>query len=610
MRALAGLVVGAALMAVAVGPAHAAAPGGAGKIAFMTYPGGGEPGFELGVQWDLIVMDGDGSSRRNVTRSPWNDKYPSWSPDGGKIVYSQEDELFTMNPNGSGKRSLGRAGLFPSWSPDGTKIAYAALGGIAIMNADGTGARLVTNAPTQGGDVTPRFSPDGRRLLFTRGCGRGSSVNELRELDLQTNRERSLVGCGSNAAFGDYSPDGRYIVAQATHGCAPSGLAVFNRDGSGYRALSRRSVPNRSPDYCGNDGFTVNFPSWSPNGERVLFTGAGTRPGYPRGEDGNPAEEVASVDPTRPELHDFRRLTSAPLAVDLGNRYPMRQPLPHRLPQVTVVTARDLVIKEGSVAQFTIALSRPAPIGVRIAYDTKSGTAKKGKDVVAESGTVTIKPGSKRAKVSVQTRNDAKPEGTELFHLLLRRVTGGGRISPLLADGFGGARIRPSDGGKDAPAQGPNGGKDPGKGEDPGGGEQPGGDNPGGGEQPGDEKPPPEPCSDDLAEDDDSFATAYQVDAPSLDRALCPGDADLFTFTMTPNQGAVAVKATPNAGLDVKLELFNVAAEPALNDADFGTAGSAESLEVSPPKDGEQTYWIRATTVSGSGAYQLTFSAP
>jgi TolB protein len=62
-------------------------------------------------------------------------------------------------------------GQNPSWSPDG-RIAYQALdgpGNIRIRNADGSNPVTVSSVPEQQG--WPRWSPDGRRLVFYRVLG-------------------------------------------------------------------------------------------------------------------------------------------------------------------------------------------------------------------------------------------------------------------------------------------------------------------------------------------------------------------------------------------------------------------------------------------------------
>jgi TolB protein len=56
-------------------------------------------------------------------------------------------------------------GACPVWSPDGTRIAYTKNGDIFVINADGSGQTKLTDHPA--GDWDPRWSPDGSKIVFT-----------------------------------------------------------------------------------------------------------------------------------------------------------------------------------------------------------------------------------------------------------------------------------------------------------------------------------------------------------------------------------------------------------------------------------------------------------
>jgi Tol biopolymer transport system component/pimeloyl-ACP methyl ester carboxylesterase len=101
--------------------------------------------------WDVWVMDADGSNQERVTTRLNADLYPNWTPDGTEIVYASCDnwidfDLYAVNPDTGAERQLTSWLWDNEWgavySPDGDYLAF---------NTDVDGNTEIYVAPAAGG---------------------------------------------------------------------------------------------------------------------------------------------------------------------------------------------------------------------------------------------------------------------------------------------------------------------------------------------------------------------------------------------------------------------------------------------------------------------------
>ena len=98
-----------------------------------------EPGLHLqlieivatSIEYEIYVMNTDGSNQQRLTYNSVDDANPTWSPDGTKIAFvTNRDgnyEIYVMNADGSNpqRRTYNTASDgSPAWSHDGTRIAF------------------------------------------------------------------------------------------------------------------------------------------------------------------------------------------------------------------------------------------------------------------------------------------------------------------------------------------------------------------------------------------------------------------------------------------------------------------------------------------------------
>lgn len=201
-----------------------------------------------------INSDGTGENTLAVaTIPPVFNTAPAWSPDGTKIVYYSDGELWSMNADGGNKLNLtntvGITESNPTWSPGG-KIAYERDGQIWTMSPDGTSQAQFT-AITQSFPTAPSWSPDGSKLAFT-------SVDDIWLINADGTNERRVTNNSVPDNDPAWSPDGSKII----FGKAGTGIVVVNFDGTNEIALTSNAQDGK--------------PSWSNDGTKIAFVRRGT----------------------------------------------------------------------------------------------------------------------------------------------------------------------------------------------------------------------------------------------------------------------------------------------------------------------------------------------
>jgi Tol biopolymer transport system component len=189
-----------------------------------------------------------------------------------------------MNDDGSGRRRLTTNTLSkdrdPRWSPDGKRIAFTRFmdkertqtsSELFIMNADGTDQKRLTHNTVA--DGYPSWSPDGQYLAFDSGRSgnRRHGKSEVYVIELASQTVQRLTGAEGElgSVVPDWSPDGTEIVYEKFidngGGLAHKNIYLMRANGDKQRPL----LPDPQE---GVATVIMRFtPRWSGDGKRILF---------------------------------------------------------------------------------------------------------------------------------------------------------------------------------------------------------------------------------------------------------------------------------------------------------------------------------------------------
>jgi hypothetical protein len=243
----------------------------AGQILFAARTG---EGFE---NYEIVLLQTDGSDVTNLTSHPAYDIEPRWSPDGTRILFISDRDgpgLYVMNADGTGVHRVTSVEVenpTASWSPDGQRIAFARDGDIHTIALDGSDLRNLTNSPER--DWAPAWSPDGTRIAYTSELPAEEGADRPRETIRMVNVDGSddhlLTPNPYIARNVAWSPDGERIafeISQDRMFGYTEAIVDMDPDEPDMFELARCS------GYHGCNGF-----AWSPHSSQVAIARDPTR---------------------------------------------------------------------------------------------------------------------------------------------------------------------------------------------------------------------------------------------------------------------------------------------------------------------------------------------
>ncbi|MEK7448426.1 MAG: DPP IV N-terminal domain-containing protein, partial [Planctomycetota bacterium] len=232
--------------------------------------------------WEIYIMNLNGTNRRRLTDSLSSDQTPVFSPDGTKIAFvSERDsnrEIYVIDAFGNGTSGT-ETNLIrltkntlpdedPDWSPDGTKLIASTYGyvpqvknynyEILVVDLDLKAEPPIKNVNNlsrhQATDKVPRWSPDGTKIAFE-SWRDGNS--EIYVMSVDGSDQKRLTENQAKDSRPVWSPDGTKI-AFASERDGNGEIYVMNADGSNQQRLTQDEAMDTAP-------------SWTPDGNKIIF---------------------------------------------------------------------------------------------------------------------------------------------------------------------------------------------------------------------------------------------------------------------------------------------------------------------------------------------------
>ncbi len=260
-------------------------------------------------QEQVYTLNSDGTDMRLLASDA---EAGQWSPDGTRIPIGFEDGDHLVNPDNGSYVNLPLPALYPDmflpcgvWSPDGTRLACEGFGGAGdgvytVRSSDGGDLQRVTSAADD--DCPGDYSPNGKQLVFLRTFFDARGIAGLFTIRTDGSGFRQIVdpvGMDLNFDCGNWSPQRNEILFSAHVPNAReyrSTVWVVHSDGSGMHEVLIAGCGGRNDD---PNSISCRYPSWSPDGQKILFSrfsaATGQRDLYTVDADGSDLTQVTNT---------------------------------------------------------------------------------------------------------------------------------------------------------------------------------------------------------------------------------------------------------------------------------------------------------------------------
>ena len=212
---------------------------------------------------ELVWVDRNGVAESVDPTRTGEFSFPSLSPDGTRVAFAREGDLWVQPLDGAPPVRLTFEGehlSHPTWTPDGDSVSLDSGTELWTRRADGGGQPVLT-ATHERGVVAPKWSPDGTWLIYRTNLNLRGRGDILAIRPGQDSVSRELVATEFHELSPAISPDGRWLAFTSDEtGEHEVYVVPFPNTGDGKWAVSDAG------------GFT---PMWSHSGDELFYRGQG-----------------------------------------------------------------------------------------------------------------------------------------------------------------------------------------------------------------------------------------------------------------------------------------------------------------------------------------------
>lgn len=211
----------------------------------------------------IHLLDLQSMGSRQLSRQPSAVTDPRWSPGGDSLLFltdpgfQERYGVWRVNLSGGEAPLMHDVGAIQRhvrFSPDGSRVVLetnmAGNFDIAVRALNNPVLRALASQDSD--EENPEWAPDGGSVVFVSG-------RSLWSVPADGGEARRLVTPGLGAAVADprWSPDGRHLL--------------FRTDQSGFWNLAVYSVADETWRYLAPEPLEQSEPSWSPDGQQIAF---------------------------------------------------------------------------------------------------------------------------------------------------------------------------------------------------------------------------------------------------------------------------------------------------------------------------------------------------